>query len=117
MTKIIALLLAAATAGSAAAATPTFSAKETTIRYAASGGIRDWHADDERSIYLRDRTGRWYQARFHGICPGVTHSPSIGVNTDRLGAFDRFGTISTYRGLCSVASVVRAAKPVAIGRR
>ena len=117
MIKNLALLLAAATAGSAVAATPTIAPKEATIRYAASGGIRDWHADDERSIFLRDRTGRWYQAHFYGVCPGVRHSPSIGVKTDRLGAFDRFGAITTYRGLCSVSSVVRAAKPAAIGRR
>lgn len=110
-------LIAAAASASPLSAQPVYSAQETTIRYAGSGGIRDWHSDNDRSIYLRDRSGRWYLATFQGVCPGVRHSPTIGVNADALGAFDRFGTISTYRGLCSVGSVVRSAKPAAIGRR
>ncbi len=114
--KILALAVLAAS-GSAVAATPTLSPREATIHDASSGGIRDWHADDERSIYLRDRTGRWYQAFFQGPCPGVQHSPSIGVKTDLLGQFDRFSAIETYLGLCSVGSVVRSAKPLAIGNR
>jgi len=96
---------------------PTVAPREASIRDAASGGIRDWHSDDGRSIFLRDRTGRWYHATFAGPCAGVLYSSTIGFKTDVLGAFDRFSTISTERGLCSVSSVVRSAKPAAIGRR
>lgn len=117
MTKTLALILAAVTAGQAVAAVPMAAPREATIRYAAGDGIRDFHADDEGSIYLRERTGRWYRAFFHAPCPGVRHTDSIRVKTDRLGQFDRFGAITTYRGLCSVSSVVRSAKPAAIGRR
>lgn len=92
-------------------------ARETTIRDAANGGIRDWHSDDDRSLYLRDRAGRWYRASFAAGCPGMRHSSTILFNTDALGAFDRFGAISTPRGRCSVSSVVRSAPPASIGRR
>ena len=114
------MMIAALLAIAAAAATPTvpvFPLGETTIRDAAGGGIRDWHSDDGQSIYLRDRSGRWYRATFAGPCPGAVYSSTIGINSDALGAFDRFGTISTDRGLCSVTSVVRSAKPAKIGRR
>ena len=117
MMKTLLPLFAVVTAGSAAAATPLHASQETMIHDAGSGGIRDWHSDDDRSIYLRDRTGRWYYATFLGVCPGVRHSPSISFKTDALGQFDRFSTISTYRGLCSVGSVVRSPKPAAIGGR
>ncbi len=115
MTILFSLL--AATVALPPATLPLPMARETTIRDAANGGIRDWHADDDRNLYLRDRVGRWYHASFAAGCPGVRHSSTIIFNTDALGAFDRFGTISTYRGRCSVNSVVRSSPPAAIGRR
>lgn len=114
---MILALLAAAVVAVPEAGQPLYSAAETAIRDAGGGGIRDWYSGDDRTLYLRDRTGRWYRATFAGVCPAARRSSTIRFNTDALGAFDRFGTISTDRGRCSVSSLVRSAKPAAIGRR
>jgi hypothetical protein len=92
-----------------------FDGKETAIDYAARGGIRDWHADDEQSIYLMDRTGRWYRATFSHRCLNLPSNQAIAFETDALGRFDRFSTIGTADMRCQVESIVRSPRPAAKG--
>lgn len=90
-------------------------AADTAIPFAANGGIRDWYANSERSIHLRDRTGRWYLATFNGWCPNLPAAQTIHFETDAGGSFDRFSSITTEYGRCQVGSVVAAAAPLAKG--
>ena len=94
---------------------PPLTAAETSIQYAGNGGIRDWHSDNDRSIYLRDRTGRWYLAMFNGVCPNLRAAQTIHFQTDAAGTFDRFSSLSTEYGRCQVGSVVRSPAPLAKG--
>lgn len=89
---------------------------EAGIDYAANGGIRDYHAESERVIYLRDRTNRWYKATFVGVCPNLRTSDVIAFDTDGLGRLDRSGAVLTRSGRCQFDSLVRAAPPRGKGK-
>ena len=102
------ILIAASSAVDAQAAPPA--PRETIIKNAANGGIREWYSPNSQSIYLRHRTERWYLVSFLGSCPGV-RSSAIGIKVDTLGTFDRFSTIVTNQGSCAVKSIVRSPKP------
>lgn len=112
-----AALLLGSGAASAAPEQPTkIGTKEVGISYAANGGIRDWHAEDERGIYLRDRAGRWYYARFSHPCFNLPSLQSLVFSTDpATGRFDHFSTVGTGQLSCDVASVVRSEPPAAKG--
>ena len=88
---------------------------DTAIQFAARGGIKDWHSENDQSIYLRDRTGNWYYATFNGVCPNLRAAQTMHFETDAAGAFDRFSSITTDYGRCQVASVVRSPAPAAKG--
>ena len=90
-------------------------AGETSIAFAANGGIKDWYSNNERSIYLRDRSGRWYLATFQGVCPNLPSAQTIRFETDAGGRFDRFSSITSEYGRCTVGSVVPSVAPAAKG--
>ena len=90
---------------------------ETIIPFAANGGIVDWHATNNQSIYLRDRAGHWYYVTLAAPCPNLPFNPNISFSTDASGNFDRFSTIITPNYRCSVQSIVRSETPVGKGGR
>lgn len=114
-----ALIVLAACSAALSACAPTqvqpLTTADTAIPFAANGGIRDWYSNNEQSIYLRDRTGRWYLATFNGLCPNLPAAQTVQFETDASGAFDRFSSIGTEYGSCQVGSVVQAQAPMAKG--
>ena len=115
--KTVFALVAGSAALAACAPTPLqpMTAAETSIPYAANGGIRDWYSNNERSIYLRDRTGRWYLAMFNGLCPNLQAAQTVQFGTDAAGTLDRFSSIATEYGRCQIGSIVRSPPPAAKG--
>lgn len=98
------------------APTPVAPGGETIIPFAANGGIVDWHAENDRSIFLRDRAGHWYFVTLASACPGLQFNQNILFSTDPSGNFDRFSAISTRDYRCAVQSIVRSGAPAAKGR-
>jgi hypothetical protein len=113
--NLLTILAAALASGSALAAQPP--GAETSIEWANVGGIADWQASDDRSMYLMDRTGRWYLARFQGICYRLPRENAVAFDTGVTGRFDRFSSVRTQFGSCPVASVVRVDRPAVVGLR
>ena len=118
---IVATLLAAGLTQACVAASPgglTQPARnEVSIPFAAHGGIRDWEAEGDKAILLRDRANRWYRATFLGTCPRIGYGQTLIFNTDAGGSFDRFSTIQSEYGVCQIGSVVPAAAPLSRGGR
>ncbi|HEY0112619.1 MAG TPA: DUF6491 family protein [Allosphingosinicella sp.] len=85
------------------------------IAWAAQGGIQDWHVEDDRSIYIRDRNGRWYLATFSAPCPSLRSEYRIGFETGPLGEFDDWGVIRTPFLRCHVETLVTSPAPAAKG--
>lgn len=105
-------LLAIVTAAGAQAATPA-QAPETSIPFANNGGIRNWHADRDKGLWIQDSRGRWYYARFMGgTCRGLTFATSIGFETLPTGSLDRSSTVVVPReGRCPLQSLVSSEGP------
>ena len=116
MTKTLGIALVIAMSGCATTQAP-ISPLETSIPFAANGGIRDFERESDKSVLLRDRSGRWYRATFVGTCPRVGYGATLVYNTGPSGTFDRFSSISSEYGTCQVGSVVRADAPRSKGGR
>jgi len=107
---LLALLVAAHPA-------PPVSPGNASIDYVGRGGIRDWHADDDRGIYLRDRVNRWYYVAFRHSCPGVLYNPTIAFDTNGFNRFDRLSRVVTQTEVCGIESVDCSDAPQAKGGR
>jgi hypothetical protein len=119
MTKKLTTLFGAAAALLLAASPAAVPAQrigtQTAIDFAGGGGIRDWHAEDEQSIYIMDRMGRWYHATFSHRCARLPNSGTVHFETDALGRFDHFSQVHTSWGTCQVDRIVRSHAPAAKG--
>lgn len=111
------LTAAALFSGCVAAADPSSTSfgKPARINFASMGGIRDWHADSDRSLYIMDRTGRWYYATLAGPCPSLRFESQIAFETGALGELDHWGVIRTRDLRCHIASLVTSPRPEAKG--
>jgi hypothetical protein len=85
---------------------------EPSIPFANHGGIRDWHADRDRGLWVQDVHGKWYYARLMGPCTGLDFAETIGFDTRPMGTFDRFSAIIVPRyGRCVVQSLAPSGPP------
>lgn len=89
--------------------------KDAVIDYAAGGGIRDWHAENDRGIYVRDSRNDWYYIQFKAPCPGVLTGQQIAFDTDVVGRFDKLSRVVTQTETCGVESIQRTKAPQAKG--
>ena len=105
-------LLALATAAGAQAAAPAAQA-QASIPFANNGGIRNWHADRDKGLWIQDSHGKWYYAEFlGGTCRGLNFATTIGFDTLPSGTLDRSTTVVVPReGRCPLQSVVSSTGP------
>jgi hypothetical protein len=94
-------LMAAATATTGCAAQSQQQQRqvgvETTIPYAANGGIRNWESGpaDSGIIYVQDRRLRWYKVEMSGPCLQTDVGPlTVQYTTNAVGAFDTFSKLT-----------------------
>lgn len=106
------LILAALAAGLALPAhaeEPRERGVETRIPFADS--IRNFHADDDRGVWIQDNRDRWYYASLAGPCFGMDFTHKIGVVTRGTSALDSFGAIVVDGQRCPITSLVTSAPP------
>lgn len=85
---------------------------DVSIPFANHGGIRDWHADKDRGLWIQDAHGKWYYAAVMTPCIGLNFANSIGFDTRPAGSFDRFSSIIVPReGRCTVQSLRPSGAP------
>lgn len=125
---MIASLLLLLASPAAQAATPPATKPSTrpnprsaSIAFAGGGGLRDWQPDpaDGSSLYVRDRTLRWYHVRLSGDCPRVRTYDAMGYTTDPTGRFDTFSIVTFGRPIvrCGVMDIQPSAPPASIRSR
>ena len=114
MTQTLTLLaaLSAAFAAPACAAPSKQPAigEEASIPFPESG-IRSWHADDDRTLWVIDRSRDWYRVELMRPCVGLPYAYSLSFETRGTGRFDRFSAIAYQGQRCPVRSVVRSEVP------
>jgi hypothetical protein len=121
MRTIAKAILGAATAVAAIGAAPAAAdqaaglGERASINFVHQGGIADWHAEDERTLYIRDRTGRWYLATLSARCPRLVWANGIRFDAGADGRFDDWDSIQTDMVRCGVETLVRSEAPAAKG--
>lgn len=116
-----AMLLAAVAAMSltaaAHAAPPAPLGPQASIPFVNHHGIRDWHAVDDRTLYVQDSRRRWYRATLFAPCLDLPFAQAIGFETRGIDTFDRFASIRVRGERCAVSSVVASDAPPAKAKR
>jgi hypothetical protein len=108
----LSLSAALATDASADEPAPSAGSSDVSIPFANHGGIRDWHADNDRGLWIQDAHGKWYYATVMSPCLGLNFANSIGFDTRPAGSFDRFSYIVVPReGRCAVQTLRPSGAP------
>ncbi len=85
--------------------------KETSIPFANMGGIRDWRAIDDSTLYVQDSRRSWYVAKLAAPCPDLTFATAIAFETRGTSQLDRFGTLVVGGQRYPLISFVASAPP------
>lgn len=117
MTILLSALLAVQGAAAPPADLPSGTAygDPTIIRMAANGALRDWRPGPNGSdtLYVRDRTERWYQVTLTGPCD-YRRLDTLSYTTDPVGDFDRFSRLRFSflpQQNCGVKEIRRSTPP------
>ena len=110
MTPVIAAALALVATNGAAQAADRGNAS---IPFVGFGGIRNWTATDNSTVYLQASNGQWYEADLLSPCMGLPFAFGIGVDTRGSDTVDNFSSIMVDGQRCPVASVSKVAGPSA----
>lgn len=91
-------LAAALLAGSPAFAAASNSASHATAReaeipFANHGGVDDWRAVGDSTIYFEDLHRRWYRAELIGPAFDLPFTERIAIDASPTGTLDKFGAI------------------------
>lgn len=101
-----------ALAGTASASdNPQRSSRNASIPFVNHGGIRDWQAPNNRTLYVQSRNRQWFRAELMGPCQGLDFADRIGFHTGPSNTFDRFSSIVVRGRRCHIASLERADGP------
>lgn len=66
---------------------------EASIPFADHGGVDDWRAEGDSTIYFKDQHRRWYRAELFGPAFDLPYVEHIGIDARPGGRLDRFGAI------------------------
>lgn len=86
-------------------------ASTASIPFANLGGIRDWRATSDDTLYIQGRSGQWYRASLLGDCQGLRFEQSIGFVIEPSGSFDKFSSILVNGHECPLTSMTKSAGP------
>ena len=68
-------------------------APEASIPFANHGGVRNWRADGDQTVYFEDSQRRWYKAELMSRANGLPFANAIGIDPGATDRLDRFGAI------------------------
>ena len=77
------------------------------IPFIGFGGIQNWTARDDSTLYVQSAGGQWYQVNLAQPCLGLPFALRIGVDSGPTNTLDDFSTIIADGDRCPVASVTR----------
>jgi len=102
-----------ATAQAVAAAEGRAVGKETSIPFVDMGGIRDWQAVDDSTLYVQDVRRNWYVAKLNAPNSDLMFVTTIGFETKGTNQLDRFGTVVVGGQRIPLTSFVASGPPPA----
>ena len=66
---------------------------EASIPFANHGGVWNWRAEGNRTLYFEDNHRNWYKAELMGVAPGLPFVSFIGLDTRPNGTLDRWSAV------------------------
>jgi len=110
MRTVLSLVAALIAATSAYALEPPVQ-KQASIPFVNHGGVRNFEAVGEETLYIEDQHRHWYRADLIGFCPDLGFAQSIGFETRGNDTLDRFGTLIVRGQRCAIKSLVESGPP------
>ena len=89
--------------------TPPAVGAEAAIAFANHGGIRNWRALDDSTVWIEDQFGHHYLAKLVTPSWNLAYAETIGFVTEPGGSFDRHSAILVKGITYPVASLIRTA--------
>jgi hypothetical protein len=103
----LAVTAAALAIGAPAAADNQKTPGDASIPFVNHGGIRDWRAIDDVTVYVQAQNGKWYLAKTRSDCLHMTYADDIGFDTGPVDTLDKFSTIIVQGQRCALKSLTR----------
>lgn len=89
----LAPLLALALAAPPAIAAENDAPRAASIPFVNHGGIRDWVAVGDRTVYVQDNGRRWYRATLFAPATDLPFATAIGFDVRPSGTLDKWGSV------------------------
>jgi hypothetical protein len=90
---LLAPIAALALAASPALAGNAALRHEASIPFANNGGVDDWRAEGDNTVYFKDLHNHWYRAELFGPAFDLPYVEHIGIDASPSGTLDKFGAI------------------------
>jgi hypothetical protein len=84
---------------------------QASIPFVNHGGVRNFEAVDNDTLYIEGQHRRWYRAELAGYCPELGFAQAIGFETRGPDTLDRFGTLIVRGQRCPLKSLVESGPP------
>lgn len=110
-TALAALALAFAPVLAHAAPAQQPAAAEASIPFLNHGGIRDWRAVGDSTLYVQDQQGQWYRASLMGPALDLPFAEAIGFDGRGTDTFDRFASVVVRGQSYPMQSLVKVSGP------
>jgi hypothetical protein len=85
---------------------------QASIRFVQHGGIYDWRAANDETLFVQSAERKWYRVDLVGPCIDLGFASRVRfLPSDAAGTFDRFSSIVAAGKRCKVQSVTEAQEP------
>lgn len=83
------------------------------IPFANHGGVWDWRADGDRTVYFEDNHKQWYKADLMGFSSDLPFVEFIGLDTSPSGSLDKWSAVYIHGQRYPFSSFVKVDGPPA----
>jgi len=108
-----AMALAGTTAVFAAPADVPKKTVEVSIPFVSHGGVKDWRAVDDHTLYIESQGSQWFKATTMGMCIGLDFADKIGFDGGGTDTFDKFSRLIVRGQPCPIETLVKVDGPPA----
>lgn len=84
---------------------------EASIAFANHGGVEDWQAEGDSTIYFRDQFRHWYKATLMMPAFDLPFVETIGIDSGPTGSLDKWGGVIIHHRRYPFASFEAVAGP------
>ena len=107
------MALAGSAAGLGAPADTPKKASDVSIPFVSHGGVKDWRAVDDHTLYIEATGGQWFKATTMGDCIGLNFADKIGFDGGGTDTFDKFSRLIVRGQPCPIETLVKVDAPPA----